>query len=230
MLRYHSGQFGKHALYITFSLIVFLQMTLAHYNHGVKIHNWASVENIFVWSIAWRYHYTTRVFDKYLTTCGFNCCYIQRVYLFKVHYKFVLCPLLLFAESLDAGIIIIKIVSPKFHHIGPLLAFIRTISVPNTWEPDMLFLLSLWWESMLMIILLPHCRHLGMILMMIISQACPCEEPMAEVLLFFTGAVPQPFEYGWVPVSFWSYEMVAYNRAHLFPPARQYTYYPITNI
>ena len=45
----------------------------------------------------------------------------------------------MFAVSLDAGIIIIKIVSPKFHHIGPLLAFIRTISVPNTWEPDMLF-------------------------------------------------------------------------------------------
>ena len=89
MLRYHSGQFGKHALYITFSLIVFLQMTLAHYNHGVKIHNWASVENIFVWSIAWRYHYTTRVFDKYLTTCGFNFCYIQRVYIFKVLYKFL---------------------------------------------------------------------------------------------------------------------------------------------
>ena len=43
-------------------------------------------------------------------------------------------------------------------------------------------------NMVMMILLLPHCRQLEMMLMTMISQACPCEAPMAVVLLFLRGA------------------------------------------
>jgi len=45
-------------------------------------------------------------------------------------------------------------------------------------------------ENMMMILLLPHCRHLEMMIVMMISQTCPCEAPMADALLVFTGEAP----------------------------------------
>src|ERR1700723_1521213 len=43
-------------------------------------------------------------------------------------------------------------------------------------------------ENMVMILLLPHCRQLEMMLMMMISQACPCEAPISVELLFYGEA------------------------------------------
>ena len=45
-------------------------------------------------------------------------------------------------------------------------------------------------NMVMMILLLPHCRHLGMMLMMMISQACPCDAPMAVVHLFLREQRP----------------------------------------